>query len=70
MDKNSELKRLGKNIAKLRLKKGLSQDALAFEADMGARTISRIEVGERDIRFSTLLKIAKVLGVKLKDIVD
>lgn len=70
MSKTNELKRLGQNIAKIRHKKGLPQDKLAYEADLGPRTISRIEVGDADVRYSTLSKIAKTLGVKVKELVD
>ena len=70
MTKHEELKKLGRNIAKWRGKKHLSQDALALEAEVGRRTIHRIEVGATDARFSTLSRIAKTLGIKVKDLVD
>lgn len=70
MTRESELKKLGENIARIRHKKGISQDNLAYEAEVGPRTVSRIEVGEVDARFSTLSKLAKALGVKVKDLVD
>lgn len=70
MDKKSELKKLGKNIARLRRLKSFSQDELALEANIGRRTINRVEVGEADVRFSTLIKIADTLKVDLKELVD
>lgn len=70
MDKKNDLKRLGASIAKWRNKKGLSQDDLALEAEVGRRTINRIEVGATDARFTTLSKIAKTLDIKIKDLVD
>lgn len=70
MDKNEELKRLGRNIAKWRNKRNLSQNALALEAEIGRRTVHRIEVGSTDARFSTLSRIAHTLGIKIKDLVD
>lgn len=70
MSKEHELKKLGKNVAKIRKKRGFPQDKLAYEAEIGPRTVSRLEVGEVDVRYSTLSKIAKTLGVKVKDLVD
>ena len=70
MSKQSELKKLGENIARLRHKKGLSQDGLAYEAEIGPRTVSRIEVGDVDPKFTTLSKLAKTLGVKIRDLLD
>jgi transcriptional regulator with XRE-family HTH domain len=68
MNKETNLQKLGKNIAKYRYIKGLSQDGLAYEAEIGERTVSRIESGETDPRFTTLLKIAETLGVELTDL--
>ena len=70
MTKETKLQKLGRNIALNRHKKGLSQDALAFEAEIGERTVSRIESGETDPRFSTLEKIAETLGVELKTLME
>jgi DNA-binding XRE family transcriptional regulator len=70
MKKNSDLKKLGANIAKLRKNSGISQDDLALEAEIGRRTVERLEVGETDVRFTTLVKIAKVLNVDVKVLVD
>jgi len=70
MEKKVELRKLGSNIAKWRHKRGYSQDELAYEAEVGRRTINRIEVGDTDARYSTLLKIAKILEIKVKDLVD
>lgn len=69
-EKNIELVRLGRNIARLRDKIGISQDNLALEAEIGRRTISRLEVGETDPRYTTLVKISAVLGVEVRDLVN
>lgn len=66
MSKETDLQKLGRNIAKYRYKKGLSQDALAFEAEIGERTVSRIEGGVTDPRFTTLSKISKALDIDLE----
>jgi transcriptional regulator with XRE-family HTH domain len=66
MKKKSKLEKLGQNIANQRHKNGLSQDALAHIAKIGERTVSRIESGETDPRFTTLQKIAENKAFDLK----
>ncbi len=69
--KNKELtKALGERIQKLRKKQGLSQLALADEADIPLSQIGRIERGENNPTISTLYVIATALGVDLKTLVD
>ncbi|MFZ6024573.1 MAG: helix-turn-helix domain-containing protein [Bacteroidota bacterium] len=69
--KNKELtKALGERIQNLRKKRGLSQLALADEADIPLSQIGRIERGENNPTISTLYVIAMALGVDLKILVD
>jgi len=69
--KNKELaKALGERIQKLRKKQGLSQLALANEADIPLSQIGRIERGENNPTISTLFVIANALKVELKTLVD
>lgn len=69
--KNKELtKALGERIQRLRKKQGLSQLALANEADIPLSQIGRIERGENNPTISTLYVIATALGVDLKVLVD
>ena len=70
MDKNEELIKLGHHIAKIRKEKGVTQDNLGYDSEVDPRTISRIEVGEIEPKFFTLLKIAKSLGIRLRDLID
>jgi len=69
--KNKELvKTLGERIRKLRIKQGLSQEALANEADVPLSQIGRIERGENNPTISTLYVIALALQIDLKVLVD
>lgn len=69
--KNKELaKALGDRIQKLRKKQGLSQLALANEADIPLSQIGRIERGENNPTISTLFVIATALEIDLKTLVD
>jgi len=42
-------KKIGQQIRTLRLKKGLSQEKLAFKADIGISYIGAIERGEKNV---------------------
>ena len=44
------------------------QRELAETAELPVRTVRRIELGEVDVRVSTLEKIARALGCELKDL--
>ncbi|MEQ8474100.1 MAG: helix-turn-helix domain-containing protein [Marinoscillum sp.] len=59
----------GQLIKELRLKKGITQEELAFKTDLSARTIQRIESGEVDPRSYTLQVIASALEVDYETLV-
>jgi transcriptional regulator with XRE-family HTH domain len=63
-------KRTGARIRKLRKKKSWSQEKLALEANLHRAYIGQIERGEKNIGLKNLEKIAKTLGIKLKDIIS
>ena len=44
---------------------GITQKTLASFCNLSHNGISRIEVADSDIKLSTLLKMAKILGFKL-----
>lgn len=48
----------------------MSQEALAFESDVAINSIATIERGEANPSVAVLLSIARVLKVKLRDLVD
>lgn len=64
------LKRLGKQIAKVRKSKGYSQDRLSLEAGLARGTLSKIEAGMRDSRASTLYRIAETLDQPIGRLFD
>jgi len=59
---------VGKNIRKVRMKKGWSQEYLAYKADLHRAYIGQIERGEKNIGIRNLEKIATALGMKIKDL--
>ncbi len=57
-------KRLGANVERLRLASGLTQEELAGACDLHPTEIGRIERGERDLRLSTVMRVARGLDVQ------
>jgi transcriptional regulator with XRE-family HTH domain len=64
------LKKIGARIRDIRTERGLSQEALAFDAGVAVNSIATIERGEANPSIAVLLSIARVLKVKLRDLVD
>jgi len=62
---------IGKNIKKLRLQKGLTQDQLARRANIPFTTLNKIEIGiAKQPRIGTVNKIAKALNTKIDKLVN
>ena len=59
---------LGKRVRRLREQRGWSQEGFAHEGGLGRSFAGAIERGEKDIRLSTLIKLAKALGVTLSQL--
>jgi transcriptional regulator with XRE-family HTH domain len=60
---------LGDAIRKQRAKAGLSQEALAEKADLHPVYVGKIERGEQWISLHALLRIAKAVDVRVRDLV-
>jgi transcriptional regulator with XRE-family HTH domain len=61
--RHSGLKKFGARVRAQREKAGLSQEALADEADIHRTYIGGVERGERNLGLKNVLRIAKALGV-------
>ncbi len=61
-------KEVGFRIREVRQERGLSQEKLAALADLHRAYIGQIERGEKNIGLKNLEKIAKALGVNIKDL--
>lgn len=64
------LSTLGKRIRELRHEKGLTQEDFddATESGVTSRAIQLIEHGRKDVKISTLYKIAYRLGVQIEEL--
>lgn len=64
------LKRLGKNVRRLRDQRGVSQETFADLASINRTYVSDIERGARNPTVRVLEKIAKTLGVTPGSLLD
>jgi transcriptional regulator with XRE-family HTH domain len=55
--------KVGQNIRAERKRVGITQEALAYRCDMHPVEVGRAERGVRDLRVSTLVKLARGLDV-------
>lgn len=60
---------LGEHIRKLRLQKGLSQEALAEVADIHRNFLGEIERGKKGITLETLFRLSRALDVTPQSII-
>lgn len=70
MDKKDFLIRLGKQIVKIREKKGWSQAELARNCEKDRQSIERLENGKINPSAYYLKEVADGLGVNLKELLD
>jgi transcriptional regulator with XRE-family HTH domain len=57
-------KAFGDNLRRIRLEKGMSQEALAIESDIPISQIGRIERGEINTTISTVKAISNALNIE------
>ena len=65
----TQLQILGDAVRNQRVKAGLSQEKLAEKADLHPVYIGKVERGEQWISLHALLRVAKAMGVRLRDLV-
>ncbi len=68
-DEKKLIKILGHTLKLMREKKGVSLNIFAYENDLTTATVSRVENGLVDTKFSTLIKYAKGLEIPLENII-
>jgi transcriptional regulator with XRE-family HTH domain len=61
--------RFAANLRRQRLAKGLSQEQLAEKTGVHPSEVSRLERAARDPRLSTIVKVARGLGVSAERLV-
>lgn len=68
--KYDRLLQLGQKIRYERIKRELSQEDLEEKSKVSRRTISEIERGNADIRYTNLYQIAEAFNIKISELVD
>lgn len=68
--KDELLFRLGQRVRYIRLKRGLSQEELAFKANLNMNSISTLERGLNNVKIKTLYSIAAALDVNVEEILN
>ena len=67
---NKISKVLGETIRAKRIEAGLSQEQLAEKSQLARNYIGNIERAEYKVTVETLARIAKALGMRVRDLVD
>lgn len=60
---------LGDAIRRVRLEKGVSQEKLALLAEVDRSYVGRVERGDNNVAVLTLARLAKALGVSMRDLI-
>jgi transcriptional regulator with XRE-family HTH domain len=63
-------KRMGRNLKKLRHKKGLTQMEIALDTNLSEAYISRIETGKARITFNLLGQLCKGLKIHSSELIE
>ena len=62
------IQRFGKQLQRLRTRRGLTQEQLAVTVGLSRSFVTRLELGQHDPSLSTLVRLAKVLRVSVTDL--
>ena len=57
------LKQFGENLRRLRKEKDVSQEQLAFDAQLDRSFVGQVERGERNLSLLNILRLAEALGI-------
>ena len=70
MDKETLLKKFGKNVKIERIKKDLTQENLAEIMNISQNYIANIERGKQNMSLGKILELAEKLEVKISKLLD
>jgi transcriptional regulator with XRE-family HTH domain len=65
---NESSKKLGGNMKRIRLQKGMTQGDICRKLDLDRAYISHLESGKKNPTLATIEKIAKTLNVSIADL--
>ena len=61
-------KQLGSRVRQLRKRRDWSQEELAYRSGLARSFTGAIERGEKDVRISTLVKLANTFSIPMRDL--
>jgi transcriptional regulator with XRE-family HTH domain len=67
---SKQRKLIGNSIRVYRKKAGITQEELAEKADLHPVYVSEVERGQETVSVHALVRIAKALGVRMRDLVE
>jgi len=71
MDRNEKaLVKFGLHLAELRRQKDMTVQVLASKSQLDTRQINRIEAGQVNLLFSTILALSRGLGVPPEELLE
>ena len=65
---NDESKKLGRNLKRIRIKEGVSQEYIAHALGIDRAFISNIENGKTNPTLATIARLAKVIKVSVSEL--
>lgn len=68
--KDKRLQQFGEHVRTIRKSLKMSQDQVAANSNLTKSNLSEIENGNRNLAFTTLLELAKGLGIDPKKLLD
>ncbi len=68
--KKTILVKFGKKVREVRVKRGLSQEALADHANVHRTYIGMVERAEKNITLLNIQKLSKALKIDIKELFD
>ena len=69
-ENNSELIQLGQRVKGLRKSRKMTLENLCYKNDLEPSTVARIEKGQVEPKYLTLLKLAKAFKMPLSELFD
>ena len=60
---------VGRRVRRLRLERGISQEALARDVEMHRTYLGGVERGERNLTLRSVERLAERLGVPVRDLI-
>ncbi|MFA5643133.1 MAG: helix-turn-helix transcriptional regulator [Candidatus Paceibacterota bacterium] len=65
---NESSKKLGRNMKRIRLEKGMTQGDICRKLGLDRAYISNLESGKKNPTLATIEKIAKALGINIDEL--